>query len=231
MITILGIQVANTPGAVDTGTATTALYLLISAMRQFARAEQSARTGNWKSGLPPAHDPDNKVLGIVGYGGIGGCLAQRCRDAFGMKIIYYNPRQRKDAPEWAVYKSTLEELLQEADVVSLHCPLREETRGLIGKKQFAAMKKGAVLINTARGAVVDEEAMIEALKSGHLYAAGLDVYPNEPKINPALLEIPTVTALPHMGTETEESQKSMEVLAMMNLKKGFESGEVGNRVA
>jgi len=225
-----GIQVSNTPAAVDSATATTALYLLISAMRQYAIAEQQAHAGKWKAGLAPAHDPDGKVLGIVGYGGIGGCLAERCRDAFGMKVIYYNPRPKAGVPEWAEYKNSLEELLAESDVVSLHCPLRAETRGLIGKKQFAAMKKGAVLVNTARGAVVDEDAMIEALQSGHLYAAGLDVFPNEPKINPILLSLPNVSVLPHMGTETEETQKKMEVRVMRDLEQGLRTGEVGDRV-
>ncbi|EJT96706.1 hypothetical protein DACRYDRAFT_119923 [Dacryopinax primogenitus] len=226
-----GIQVSNTPGAVDTATATTALYLLISCFRQFAKAELNARARNWKNGLLPAHDPDGKILGIVGYGGIGGVLAQRCRDSFGMKVIYYNPRPRTDAPAWAEYRPTLVQLLKEADVVSLHCPLREETRGLIGATEFEQMKKGAILINTARGAVVDEKAMIGALKSGHLYAAGLDVYPSEPHITEELYSFPNVTLLPHMGTETEESQKSMEVAAMKCLVKAFETGEIGNRVA
>jgi len=226
-----GIQVSNTPGAVDTATATTGLYLLIACFRQFTKAELNARGHKWKSGLPPAHDPDGKVLGIVGYGGIGGVLAQRCHDSFGMKVIYHNPRPKAGVPEWAEYKSTLEQLLRESDVVSLHCPLRDETRGLIGAKEFGQMKPGAILVNTARGAVVDEKAMIDALKSGHLYAAGLDVYPDEPTITEELFSFPNVTLLPHMGTETEESQKSMEVAAMKCLVKAFETGEIGNRVA
>jgi len=226
-----GIQVSNTPGAVDTATATTALYLLIACFRQFTKAELNARTHKWKAGLPPAHDPDGKVLGIIGYGGIGGVLAQRCRDSFGMKVIYHNPRPKPGVPEWAEYKKTLQELLMASDVVSLHCPLRQETRGLIGAKEFAQMKKGAILVNTARGAVVDEAAMIEALKTGHLYAAGLDVYADEPKITEELFALPNVALLPHMGTETEESQKAMEVAAMKCLVKAFTMGEIANRVA
>ncbi|KZO96144.1 hypothetical protein CALVIDRAFT_537346 [Calocera viscosa TUFC12733] len=226
-----GIQVSNTPGAVDTATATTALHLLISCFRQFSAAEQNARAHKWKAGLAPAHDPDGKVLGIVGLGGIGAVFAQRCRDSFGMKVIYHNPRPKASAPAWAEYRTTLEQLLRESDVVSLHCPLREETRGLIGAKEFGQMKPGAILVNTARGAVVDEKAMIDALKSGKLYAAGLDVYPAEPQITEELFGFPNVTLLPHMGTETEESQKSMEVAAMKCLVKGLETGEIGNRVA
>ncbi|KAG8903654.1 hypothetical protein FRB99_002892 [Tulasnella sp. 403] len=213
-----GILVSNTPGAVDDATATTALYLLISTIRQYSIAERQARSGLWKNGLKPAHDPSALALGILGLGGIGMQLA-RLAHGFPMKKIYYHSRNRVcDAPPWIEYCPTLEDLLSKVDVLSLHVPLKAETEGMIGKKEFGMMKKGAILINTARGKVVDEEAMIEALHSGQLSAAGLDVYPNEPNINPALLEFPTVTLLPHMGTETQESQKAMEVRALENIR-------------
>ncbi|KAG9012593.1 hypothetical protein FRB94_005528 [Tulasnella sp. JGI-2019a] len=213
-----GITVTNTPGAVDIGTATTALYLLISTVRQYSIAERQARTGDWKNGLKPAHDPSALSLGILGLGGIGLTLAKYAH-GFPMKATYYYSRNPvPDCPDWIEYCHSMEELLQKSDVISLHVPLKPETTGLIGKKEFAMMKKGAILINTARGKVLDEEALIDALKSGQLSAAGLDVYPDEPKINPALLEFRNVTLLPHMGTETQESQKTMEIRALENIR-------------
>ncbi|KAG9011446.1 hypothetical protein FRB90_007259 [Tulasnella sp. 427] len=220
-----GIKVSNTPGAVDDGTATTALYLLVSAVRQYSIAERQARSGLWKNGLKPAHDPSALTLGILGLGGIGLTLARFCH-AFPMKqISYYSRSPRKDAPEWITYCNTMEELLAKSDVLSLHVPLKPDTEGMIGEREFGLMKKGAILINTARGKVVDEAAMVRALKSGQLSAAGIDVYPDEPNINPELLEFRNVTLLPHMGTETQESQKSMEIRALENLRTYLTGGE------
>lgn len=220
-----GIKVSNTPGAVDIGTATTALYLLVSAVRQYSIAERQARSGLWKRGLKPAHDPSALTLGILGLGGIGMTLARFCH-GFPMKQIYYYSRtQKADTPDWIQYCSTLEELLAKSDVLSLHVPLRPDTEGMIGEREFGLMKKGAILINTARGKVIDEAAMIRALKSGQLSAAGIDVYPDEPNINPELLEFRNVTLLPHMGTETQESQKSMEIRALENLRTYLTGGE------
>ncbi|KAG8888086.1 hypothetical protein FRB98_008423 [Tulasnella sp. 332] len=213
-----GITVSNTPGAVDDGTATTALYLLISTARQYSIAERQARSGLWKNGLKPAHDPSALTLGILGLGGIGMTLAKYAH-GFPMKATYYYSRNPvKDCPDWIEYCHSMEELFSKSDVISLHVPLKPETTGMIGAKEFAMMKKGAILINTARGKVLDEEALIEALKSGQLSAAGLDVYPDEPNINPALLDFMNVTLLPHMGTETQESQKIMEIRALENLR-------------
>ncbi|KAG8910174.1 hypothetical protein FRC01_006488 [Tulasnella sp. 417] len=205
-----GIKVSNTPGAVDIGTATTALYLLVSAVRQYSIAERQARSGLWKNGLKPAHDPSALTLGILGLGGIGLTLARFC-NGFPMKQIYYHSRSpRADAPDYIEYCSTLEELLAKSDVLSLHVPLKPETEGMIGEREFGLMKKGAILINTARG---------------KLSAAGIDVYPDEPNINPELLEFRNVTLLPHMGTETQESQKSMEIRALENLRTYLTGGE------
>ncbi|KAG8757364.1 hypothetical protein FRC14_002127 [Serendipita sp. 396] len=139
------------------------------------------------------------------------------------KIYYYNRSPKKDAPEWAQYVSSLDELLEKSDVLSVHCPLNERTVGLIGEAQLRKLKKGSIIINTARGKVIDEAALIKALEDGHLYAAGIDVYPDEPNVNPKLMEFRNVTLLPHMGTETEESQRSMEVRALQNLVDYFQS--------
>ncbi|KAJ1306055.1 hypothetical protein OPQ81_010768 [Rhizoctonia solani] len=225
-----GIGVSNTPGAVDDGTATTALYLLISACRQFSIAERNVREGKWKSGLAPAHDPSALTLGILGMGGIGGHFAKLAR-AFPMKRILYHSRNPvEDAPEWAEYYPDKEKMLAEIDVLSIHVPLNEKTVHLVDEKAIRTMKKGSIIINTARGKVIDEEALIRALEDGHLYAAGLDVYPNEPQVNPKLFTFRNVTLLPHMGTETQESQHSMEVRALGNLKDFLEGKPVKDTV-
>ncbi|QRW25345.1 ubiquitin family protein [Rhizoctonia solani] len=225
-----GIGVSNTPGAVDDGTATTALYLLISACRQFSIAERNVREGKWKGGLAPAHDPSALTLGILGMGGIGGHFAKLAR-AFPMKRILYHSRNPvKDAPEWAEYYPDKEKMLAEIDVLSVHVPLNEKTVHLVDEKAIRAMKKGSIIINTARGKVIDEEALIHAIEDGHLYAAGLDVYPNEPQVNPKLFTFRNVTLLPHMGTETQESQHGMEVRALGNLKDFLEGRPVKDTV-
>lgn len=220
-----GIIVSNTPGAVDDATATTALYLVISAVRQFSIAERNVRSGKWKSGLVPARDPSVLTLAIFGMGGIGFRLAELAR-AFPMRILYHSRNPRPDTPAWAEYfpRERLAEMLAQTDVLSVHAPLKKETEGLIGEKEIRALKKGAYIVNTARGKVIDEAALIRAIKDGHLAGAGLDVFPDEPNVNPELLDLPTVTLLPHMGTETRDSQRKMEVRALQNLKDFFTSG-------
>lgn len=161
-----GIRLSNTPGSVDDATATVGAWLTISAMRQFSFAEREARAGKWKNTTIPARDPEGKTVGIIGMGGIGKATARRLL-AFDMKIIYHNRREIKPAPDFpCTYCSTMEELLRLADVVSLNLPLTEETKGSFGKEQFDQMKNGSYLVNTARGAIVDEAALVNALKSG-----------------------------------------------------------------
>lgn len=215
--TARGIEVTHTPKAVDSATATVAAYLTLSALRQFHRAETNVRSGKWKSGLVPALDPDNKTVGIVGMGGIGSAYAKRML-AFDMKIVYYNRNEISPKPDFeCTYCSSLDELLAQSDVVSLNLPLNEKTKGSFGRDQFAMMKKGSILVNTARGGVVDEEALLEALESGHLFSAGLDVFPDEPNVNPKLLSNDKITLLPHMGTETKDTQRKMELLVLDNI--------------
>lgn len=200
------IAVTHTPGAVDDATATTGVFLTLSALRGYWRAQTNARSGKWKAGLQPAKDPEGKTLGVVGMGGIGSVMARRLQ-AFGMNVIYHNRRPISPEPDFPCkYVSTLKELLEQSDVVSLNLPLNENTKGKFGKQEFGWMKDDSVLVNTARGGVVDEEALIEALESGKLYSAGLDVFPNEPEINPRLVAMENITLLPHMGTETKDTQ-------------------------
>ncbi|ETW74903.1 hypothetical protein HETIRDRAFT_482706 [Heterobasidion irregulare TC 32-1] len=223
-----GIIVSNTPGAVDDATATTALYLMISALRQFAKAERNLRSDNWKSGLSSAvqHDLTGRTLAVLGLGGIGFRLAELAR-AFPMRIIYHSRSRVADAPEWCEYFSLdrLNEFLGLADVLSVHVPLRKETEGLVGEEMIRKLKKGSIIVNTARGKVIDEAAMIRALEDGHLGAVGLDVFPDEPVVNPRLLDFPNATLLPHMGTETQDSQRKMEVRALTNIKDYFSKGK------
>lgn len=223
-----GIKLSNTPGAVDDATATTAFYLMISALRQFSIAERSLREGKWKSLTDPGkqQDAEGKTVAILGLGGIGLRFAHLAR-AFPMRVVYHNRHPHPDAPAWAEYfpKERLEEMLGLADVLSVHVPLRKETEGLVGEKIIRGLKKGAILVNTARGKVVDEEALIRALEDGHLSSAALDVYPDEPAVNPRLLEFPQNVLLPHMGTETRDSQRKMEVRALTNVRDFFTKGQ------
>ncbi|KAF8891757.1 hypothetical protein BD779DRAFT_1512939 [Infundibulicybe gibba] len=214
-----GISVSNTPGAVDDATATTALYLLLSTVRQYSISERSLRELKWK---PPGlavktHDLTGRTIAILGLGGIGLRLAELVH-AFPMRVIYHSRNKVADAPAYCEYFENVEEMLGQTDILSVHIPLRTETVGLVGEKWIRALKPGAIIINTARGKVIDEDAMIKALEDGHLASVGLDVYPNEPQVNPRLLEFPYITLLPHMGTENQDSQRKMEVRALTNLR-------------
>lgn len=213
-----GIQVSHTPGAVDDATATTAVFLIISALRQYSYGEKSARSGLWKGTKQNiGRDPEGKTVGIIGMGGIGKAVARRLLP-FGMKIIYYNRGPLATPPDFpCTYISSMDELLAQSDVVSLHMPLDAQTRGSFGKAQMDKMQDGAALVNTARGAIVVEDDLIEALDSGKLSAAGLDVFPDEPNINPVLQKMDQITILPHMGTDTRDTQKKMEMQVISNL--------------
>jgi lactate dehydrogenase-like 2-hydroxyacid dehydrogenase len=221
-----GISVSNTPGAVDDATATTAFYLLISTLRQYSLAERSLRLGSWKPATTAkiAHDPTGRTLAILGLGGIGLRLAELAH-AFPMRIIYHSRHKVSGAPGWCEYFADVEEMLAQADVLSVHVPLRHDTEGLVSEKWIRTLKRGSIIINTARGKVIDEAAMIRALQDGHLSSVGLDVYPNEPQVNPQLLEFPNITLLPHMGTENQDSQRKMEVRALTNLKDFLTKGK------
>ena len=165
----LGITVSNTPGAVDDATATTALYLILSTLRHFSKAERSLCAGTWKTALSPGdtHDLTSRTLAILGLGGIGLRLAHLAH-AFPMRVVYHNRHRVPDAPEWCEYVESIEALCREADVLSVHVPLREETVHLVGEREIRAMKRGSIIVNTARGKVIDEEAMIRALEDGHV---------------------------------------------------------------
>lgn len=213
-----GIYLSNTPVAVDDATATTALYLMISTIRYFSLGERTLREGKWRPEVKArAHDLTGKTLAVLGLGGIGKRVAEFAH-AFPMRIIYHNRKRAEDAPDYCEYFADVEEMLHQADMLLVGVPLRKETEKLVGEKWIRALKPGGIIVNIARGKIIDEEAMIRALEDGHLASVGLDVYPNEPEVNPRLLEFPNVTLLPHMGTENQDTQRKMEVRALTNLR-------------
>lgn len=194
------IQVSNVPVAVDDATADTALFLLLGALRQFGLAQRSLYAGRFNVGLDLSHDPKGKVVGIVGMGGIGRAFATRCR-SLGMQVQYHNRNRLSSEFECgARYVDSLDELLRRSDVVSLNLPLNNNTRGLIGRREFELMPRHAVLINTARGGVVKERELVEALEAGEIAGCGLDVYEDEPRIDEGLLKSDKAFLLPHVGS-------------------------------
>lgn len=221
-----GISVSNTPGAVDASTADTTIFLIIGALRRIHVPTAALRAGKWRGRMGLTHEPEGKTLGILGMGGIGSAVARRAIP-FGMRVQYHN-RNRVPASQNAVGAKyvSFEELLRTSDIISVHLPLNASTRGLISREQFARMKDGVVLINTARGPIVNEDALVEALESGRVWGAGLDVHEHEPKIHPGLIGNENCVLLPHVGTGTLETQRKMEVLVCENIKSALERGQL-----
>ncbi|KAI9728893.1 MAG: hypothetical protein M1834_007151 [Cirrosporium novae-zelandiae] len=221
-----GIYFCNTRNAVSEATADMAIFLMLAVLRDTTRLEKCLRERIWRGGLAPTRDPSGLVLGIVGMGSIGKHIARKAA-VFNMKVKYYNRTRLLPKDEQiyqATYTSSLEELLRSADVVSLSCPLNEKTAGMIGAKEFAQMKDGVFLINTSRGAVIDEDALIEALESGKVEKAGLDVFHNEPKINPYFINSDRCILQPHMGGLTDIAWKKAYQENMENIKALFATG-------
>jgi len=218
---IRGIVVTNTPDVVTNATADVAMLLILSACRQASWAERRLRAGEWRgASLLDTFGVDlaGRTLGIFGYGRIGQATARR-GVAFGMQIVYHgrHPRAVTDLPG-ARFEAQLHAFLAASDIVSLHVPLTPATRHVVDRDAIAAMRPGSILVNTARGGLVDDEALIEALRSGHLRAAGLDVYDSEPRIRPGYLTLDNVTLLPHIGTATIETRLAMGRAVIANLK-------------
>ncbi|MBF0498863.1 MAG: D-glycerate dehydrogenase [Candidatus Riflebacteria bacterium] len=208
-----GIVVTNTPDVLTDATADIALTLLLMAMRSIPAGMKLLSEGRftgWRPICLLGHDPRGKTLGILGMGRIGIAMARR-GEALGMKIIYHSRSGAKAELPWA--HISFAGLLAESDVLSIHCPLNSETKHLIGAAELEKMKRGSVLINTARGPIVDEAALADALRTGHLFSAGLDVYEREPEVYPALMKMENVVLLPHMGSSTYETREAMGGLA------------------
>ncbi len=217
-----GILATNTPGAVVEPTAESAMGLLLAVCRQIPEADAFVRSGGWDKWTPyllEGRSLAGRTLGIAGLGGIGSAVA-RMAGGFGMKVRYWsrNKRSPKEEAALGVRYLSLNRLLSESDFISLHVALSEETRHLIGGAEFARMKKGAILINTSRGAVVDERALVRALRSGHLGGAGLDVYEREPMQKSPLFGMKNVVMLPHIGSSTDKGLGDMADRVVLNIR-------------
>lgn len=215
-----GVTATNTPGVLTEATADTTFALILMATRRTGEGERVIRSGQpWKWGMfyLLGTGLQGKTLGVVGMGAIGVATARRAR-AFGMNVIYQSLFELSPevAAELGSRRVELDELLATADVVSLHCPYTPETHHLIGAAQFAAMRETAYLVNTARGPIVDEAALVDALRDGQIAGAGLDVYEREPLVHPGLLELENVALLPHLGSATIETRTAMATLAAEN---------------
>jgi len=181
-----GIQVSSTPIAVNNATADVAMFLMLGALRNIKQCFNAVNQGNWRGNFQLGHDPKNKTLGILGMGGIGSAVAHRAK-AFGMTIQYHNRTQLPPEQEHGAHYVSFDTLLQTSDVLSLNLALNPSTTHILGAPEFAKMKHGVVLVNTARGALIDEAALVDALHSGKVSTCGLDVFEDEPNIHPGLL--------------------------------------------
>ncbi|MEM7497269.1 MAG: D-glycerate dehydrogenase [Pseudomonadota bacterium] len=229
-----GITVTNTPDVLSDATAEIAILCMLGAARRGAEGHIMVREGKWDFWSPAfmvGRQVTGKRFGVVGMGRVGQVTAERAR-GFAMEVHYHNRRRLDPALEkGAVFHKTLESLLEVSDVLSLHCPAGPETTGMMDAAAFARLPEGAILVNTARGALVDEEALIGALTSGRLFAAGLDVFRTEPGGNPAIAALPNVFLLPHIGSATAETRDAMGFRALDNLDAFFAGREPGDRVA
>ncbi|CCG82495.1 putative Hydroxyisocaproate dehydrogenase [Taphrina deformans PYCC 5710] len=223
------ILFSNCPGAVDAPTANIAFFLMLGCFRNLYKAMGNARTGKWKDGLPISHDPEGKVLGILGMGGIGRALAKRAR-GFDMEIIYHNRNKLPADQEGGARYVTFDQLLAQSDCISLNLPLNDNTRHIISTPELSKCKKGVIIINTARGAVIDEAALVEALEAGQVGNVGLDVFEHEPKIHEGLLRSDKTFLLPHVGTSTYEGQYAMEKVVIDNLRSALAHGTLPSLV-
>jgi glyoxylate reductase len=220
-----GIPVTNTPGVLTETTADTAWALLMAAARKIPQSHIHTISGKWKGpggkifmGLDvgPGGSNKPKVLGIIGFGRIGQTVMRRSR-GFKMKVIVYDPIKKEEIEKMrGVGYRELDDLLKESDFVTLHCALTKETHHLIGKRELDLMKHTAILINTSRGPVVDEKALVSALKKGKIAGAGLDVYEKEPRLSVGLSKLENAVLLPHIGSATSDTRGQMVVLAAKN---------------
>lgn len=219
-----GIPVSNTPDVLNDCVADLAFGLVIDCARQMSRADRFVRAGEWpSSGLPLATRVSGKRLGIVGLGRIGEAVAKRS-SGFDMQVRYHNRRPVEGSPYG--YEASLIEMARWSDFLVLACPGGDATRHLVSREVLDALGPKGILINVSRGSVVDEPALVEALLEGRLGGAGLDVYAHEPKVPQALLDLPNVVLLPHIGSATEETRLAMEELLFANLRAFLECGEL-----
>jgi len=215
------VMISNTPGVLTESVAEQAIALIFAISRRIVESDQFMRDGKyvgWAPMLFLGNDLLGKTLGLVGLGRIGAAVAKRMHDGFEMKIIYFDVKRNEDLEkQYHLEYKNLESLLKESDFISIHVPLTSETKHLIGEPQFKMMKKTAYLINTSRGPVIDENALVKALKNNEIKGAGLDVYENEPKMAAGLAELPNTVLTPHTASATEETRAKMSELAAENI--------------
>jgi lactate dehydrogenase-like 2-hydroxyacid dehydrogenase len=231
-----GLVVTNTPDVLTDDTADDAVMLMLMVARRAGEGERQVRAGAW-TGWRPTHMLGTKVtgktLGLIGIGRIGRAVARRAHHGFGMRVTFhdpYPPPAEVVAELGAEAKGTVDEVLREADFVSLHSPATPETHHLMNAARLALMKPSAFLINTARGDIVDEAALVAALKAGRIAGAALDVFEREPQVSPELLTMENVVLLPHLGSATQETRVAMGLRALENLKTFFSGADPRDRV-
>jgi lactate dehydrogenase-like 2-hydroxyacid dehydrogenase len=231
-----GVTVSNTPDVLTDATADLAMTLLLMVARRTGEGERHLRAGQW-TGWRPTHmlgaHVTGKTLGLVGMGRIARAVAKRAHHGFGMTVIYHDPYPPPPdvaAALGAEQRERLEQVLTEADFVSLHCPASPETRHLMNRERLGMMRPDAYLVNTARGDVVDEAALVEALTAKRIAGAGLDVFEREPEVSPALLGMENVVLLPHLGSATRETRVAMGMRALENLRLFFAGKPLRDRV-
>jgi lactate dehydrogenase-like 2-hydroxyacid dehydrogenase len=228
------IVVTNTPDVLSDATAEIAILCMLGAARRGAEATRLVREGRWTTWSPAfmvGRQVTGKRFGVLGMGRVGRVAAARAR-GFEMEIHYHNRRPLPpEAAQDAIWHDTPESLIAASDVLSLHCPATPETDGIMDANRIAQMPRGAILVNTARGSLVDEDALVTALKGGHLFAAGLDVFRTEPGGNPELAALDNVFLLPHIGSATYETRIAMGNRALDNADAVFAGREPGDRVA
>jgi glyoxylate reductase len=230
-----GITVTNTPGVLTEDTADMSMALILAVMRRLGEGERLMRGGAWRGWSPTSMlgaRVSGKRLGIIGMGRIGSALARRAR-GFGLSIHYHNRRkldEQSEAELEATYWQSLDQMLAHMDVVSINCPRTPATFHLLNARRLKLMKPSAVVVNTARGNVIDEDALIEALMKRELAGAGLDVFENEPAVNPKLLALENVVLLPHMGSATLEGRIAMGEKVLINIKSFVDGHNAPDRV-
>lgn len=230
-----GIVVTNTPGVLTDTVAEHTMALMLSLMRRVAEGDKFTKAGNYHGWAPEmllGTDLKGKTLGVLGAGRIGYRVAHHANKGFDMKIIYYDIKRNEDfdVDFEAEFKETPDDVLKEADVVTVHVPLLPTTKHLINKERLALMKPGAYLINSSRGPVIDEFALVDALKAGRIKGASLDVYENEPELAPGLAELPNVVLTPHIASATEETRGKMSSIAAQNIIDFLAGKEPENKV-
>ena len=228
-----GIVVTNTPDVLNDATAEIAMLLMLGAARRAPEGERTVRGGTWTDWSPAfllGRQVTGKRLGILGMGGIGQVVAKRAR-GFDMEVHYHNrTRLPEDQEGGATYHDTLESLFGVSEYLSVNCPSTPATRHIVNRETLAMLPRGAILVNTARGAIVDEAALLEAIESGHLAAAGLDCFETEPGGNPAFAEHENIFMLPHLGSATVETRDAMGARALDNLDAFFAGREPPDRL-